>query len=516
MKKFTSLMALLLVLATLLCACGSAEKTPTDQSADTQTSEASAEPVKDSLIYAINGDITCLDPITLTDGASATVWHQLYDTLFMYDDDNNIVGNLAKDWSFNEDGTELTIQLVEGVKFHNGDVLTADDVVFTLDYIYNNTTLTSTLTNYQSAEAVDPNTVKIHYTSAFGAALAQLTSYSTNIVNKKYFEEVGIEGYDSAPIGTGPYKFVSRTAGEKIELTAFEDYFKGPAAIKNVTIRVLTDPSAAAIALQSGDIDFIQTPSVDQRDTLKASKGIVWDETMSATTVFLMINNTDPILSNEKVRQAIWYAIDKQTLVDGALDGLGEVLETLAPGAVTNAYDKDFKGLGYDPEKAKALLTEAGYPDGVTITIPTIVSSDTYNKPTTVLQEMLGKVGIHLQIDGLERSAWIAQVGGGTYSMTVMTWGVPALDADFYTRLLVSGSYLHIDSPEIDALLAKGASEMDPDARKAVYMQINELIRDHAYLVPLYCGYNYVAYREGLQGVKCTASSEYEIYDMHW
>lgn len=519
MKKITSMIVLLLVFATVFCACGSkTESKPTTDStgAVVESTASSAEPVKDTLNYAINGDITCLDPITLTDGASATVWHQLYDTLFVYDENNNVVGNLAESWAFNDDGTELTIKLVEDVKFHNGDVLTADDVVFTLDYIYNNTTLTSTLTNYESAEAVDANTVKIHYTSPFGAALAQLTSYSTNIVNKKYFDEVGIEGYDKAPIGTGPYKFVSRTAGEKIELTAFEDYFKGPASIKTVTIRVLTDPSAAAIALQSGDIDVIQTPSVDQRDTLKASKGIAWDETMSATTVFLMVNNTDPILSNEKVRQAIWYAIDKQTLVDGALDGLGQTLETLAPGAVANGYDENFRGLGYDPEKAKQLLAEAGYPDGVTITIPTIVSSDTYNKPTTVLQEMLSKVGIDLEIEGLERSAWIAQVGSGTYPITVMTWGVPSLDADFYTRLLVTGSYLHIDSPEIDELLSKGATEMDPVARKAYYMEINELIRDHAYLIPLYCGYNYIAYREGLQGIKCVASNEYEIYNMHW
>lgn len=500
MKKLSKLLAVLLAIATVATLFGGV---------------ASAE-TKDTLVYAINGDITCLDPITLTDGASATVWHQLYDTLFMRDENDEIVGNLAESWEFNEDGTELTIKLVEGVKFHNGAVLTAEDVVFTFDYIYNNTTLTSTLTNYESAEAVDEYTVKIHYSSAFGAALAQLTGYSTNIVNKAYFEEVGIEGYDLNPIGTGPYKFVSRTPGEKIVLEAFEDYFKGPAAIKHATIRVLTDPSAAAIALQAGEVDVLQTPSIDQRDVLMYAPGIVWDETMSSTTVFLMVNNADPILSNEKVRQAIWYAIDKELLVEGALDGLGVTLETLAPGAVTNAYDENFEGLGYDPDKARELLAEAGYPDGVTITIPTIVSSATYNKPTTVLQDMLRQVGINLEIDGLERSAWISQIGSGTYPITVMTWGVPSLDADFYTRLLVTGSYLHIDNPEIDELLAQAACELDPAARKECYMQINTLVRDHAYLIPLYCGYNYVAYREGLQGMKCVASSEYEFYNLHW
>lgn len=517
-KRFLVMLCMILaVTMTVLSGCSS-EKQPDASGSGESTSEAGSvpAPAKDTLVYAINGDISNLDPITLTDGASATVWHQIYDTLFQYDENYNPVPHLVESYEFNADGTELTLHLIKGVKFHNGDELTANDVAFTLDYIYNNPTLTTTLTNYASTEVVDDYTCKIHYTAAFGAALAQLTTYSTNIVNKTYFEEVGLEGYQTAPVGTGPYKFVSRTPGEKIELVANDGYFLGVPAIKNVTIRVITDPTAAAMALQSGDIDVIQTPSVDQRDTLQAVDGITWEETMSSTTVFLMINNADPQLSNEKVRQAIWYAIDKELLVEGALEGLGQPLETLAPGAVVSAYDPDFKGLGYDVEKAKSLLAEAGYPDGITITITTMLGSDTYQKPTLILQDMLKEAGITLVLDEYERAAWISKIGSGDYAMTVMTWGVPSLDGEFYTRLLISGSYLKINSEKIDELLSAQQTEMDAAKRKAIFGEINTLVRDHANLVPLYAGYNYLAYNSGLKGIAVNAASEYFIYNMSW
>lgn len=518
-KRLLSVLCIVLAVTMLALTGCSSEKTPgTTGGSDSATSGTGdvSTPAKDTLVYAINGDISNLDPVTLTDGASATVWHQIYDTLFQYDENNNPVPHLVESYAFNDDGTELTLNLIKGVKFHNGDELTANDVAFTLDYIYNNPTLTTTLTNYASTEVVDDYTCKIHYTAAFGAALAQLTSYSTNIISKAHFEKVGIEGYQTEPIGTGPYKFVSRTPGEKIELVANDDYFLGAPSIKNVTIRVITDPTAAAMALQSGDVDVVQTPSVDQRDTLMAANGITWEETMSSTTVFLMINNKDPQLSNEKVRQAIWYAIDKDLLVEGALEGLGQPLETLAPGAVASAYDPDFKGYGYDVEKAKSLLAEAGYPDGITITITTMLGSDTYQKPTLILQDMLKEAGINLVLDEYERAAWISKVGSGDYAMTVMTWGVPSLDGEFYTRLLISGSYLQINSAELDNLLAAQQVEMDAAKRKAIFGEINTLIRDHANLVPLYAGYNYLAYNSALKGISVNAASEYFIYNMSW
>ncbi|MGM9520875.1 MAG: ABC transporter substrate-binding protein [Oscillospiraceae bacterium] len=521
-KVFAAVLALLMV----LCSCannndapGNEDENPSNK-ADEKVDDKKEDttPVKDFLVYCLSGEPSSMDPSMFAEGVSYTIYYQIYDTLIRKDAEGNLVGGLAESWEFSEDGKELTLKLVEGVKFHNGDTLTAEDVVFTLDHLKNSTRLMNTVTNYDHSEAVDELTVKIYYTEVYAASLKLLSTPSTSILCKRAVEEAG-DSYESNPVGTGPYKYVSRTSGEQIVLEAFEDYYRGAPQIKNLTFKIITDTASATIALEKGEVDFIPSASVSDRDVIMSNDKLQWVETQALANCWLQFNHTCDIFSDVRMRLAVCYAIDKEAVMIGCTDGLGTVIETLATPNIPYAYDENFEGLGYDPEKAMELLKECGYEDGVTIRAM-INESPNYYKAAEIIKSQLAEVGINMEITKLERATWVDLISyEGDYDVITMCWTWNSGDPDFMTDRIGSQggqNTAHINNAKLDELLAAGARELDGEKRTEIYQELNELIRDEAIVCPLYCSITAAAANSGLQNVIANASSEYHVYDFYW
>lgn len=233
LSKVLSLAVAMLMLASLLAGCGEKQ----DETTGT----------KDSLIFSINADIVSMDCHMARDTVTSIIHYQVYETLVRNQPGEGLVPGLAESWEFSDDNTEITFKIRENVKFHNGDIMTVEDVAFSLNRAIASSFTTSYSGTMDHAEVVDDTHVKLCMKQAFGPVLQCLSVPCLGIVSKRAVEELGDEGFASAPVGTGAYRFVERSSGEKIVLQGFEDYWRGAPEIKDLTFMIMTDRNTAAI-----------------------------------------------------------------------------------------------------------------------------------------------------------------------------------------------------------------------------------------------------------------------------
>ncbi len=537
MKKLKRVLALCLALAMVcgLAGCGggggetegtqaagesggaAAGETGTDSAPNTgdQTS------ARDSVIYAWSNEPSTLDPHMTSDSTALGACYQMYDMLIREEKDGSLVPALCTEYSLSEDQMDITFTLREGVKFHNGDEMTADDVVFSLNRSIGSTYTTKMTSAFESCEKVDDTHVVLHLKFPYAAAIGCLSNANCAIVNQEVVEADENWALNN-PVGTGPYKFKSWTTGVELQFEAFSDYFRGEAPIKNLTMRTITDTSALIIALENGEVDFVDTPIVSARQSLMDNPNLRYDECEQACYYLIAFNNQEGYFTNEKVREAVSYAVDRETLIVGALDGNGSAV-TSAMVPTCFCYDTEFEAHEYNVEKAKELMAEAGYPDGFTVSIPTM-SGGTYGTPTEILQGMLGEIGINLEIEYMERGTWMSEVlTNNNYEITF--WAVPITvndpDLACYTTfhsdyINGSGNFCNVVDEELDTLLEQGRGEMDETARAEIYNQVCEIVRDNSYLIPLYTGTRRIAHNVNLQGVNADPVLKYYVWEWYW
>lgn len=520
-KKITMILSLVLVAALLLTACsGGSNGGSSGGSSSGEVSGDGSGVVKDSLVYGIGSEPASLNPSVANDLVSYSVVHQIYNYLIEYKTDGTLVPGLAESWDLSEDGTELTFHLREGVKFHNGDVMTAEDVAFSLNNAIASPHTASISTAMDSAEVIDENTVLLKLKHPFGPVEYIVSHSQMAIVNKAEYEK-NPDGYSQNPIGTGPYKFVEWKSGDQIKLTAFEDYYKGVADIKDVTVKIIIEPSTRTIALETGEIDILESPQASDRSTLIGNSNIRYHETEIASSVFVAFNNAEGRFADKKVRQAIAHAVDKESMILGAVDGLGTSLETPMTKDVFG-WPEDFKNREYDPEKARQLLAEAGYPDGFSMQIKTMEGA-TYLKPTEVFQDQLREVGIEAEIITMERGAFLQDVNQNQqYEMCISALSVPYPDADYIYALFhgslkgIGRNFFNADSPELNKMLDDARLSTDQEERKQIYKEIAEYFIEDPIMVPLYSYMTSVAANKDLNGVMANPLNRFFIYDYSW
>lgn len=522
MKCFKKALALTLstaLMITGLAACGggnaSSNPNPGHTSGGTPTT------VKDSVIYGWSNEPSTLDPHMTSDSTALGACYQIYDMLIREEKDGTLSPALCTSYEYSEDMMDITFQLREGVKFHNGDIMTADDVVFSLNRAIASSYTTKMTSAFDSCEKVDDSTVVLHLKFPYAPAIGCLSNGNCAIINKKVVESDPDWALNS-PVGTGAYQFVSWTTGVELCFDAFPDYYRGEAAIKHLTMRTITDTSALIISLESGEIDFVDTPIMSARQSLLDNPDLRYDECNQACYYLIAFNTQKGHFADERVREAVSCAVDRQTLIDGALDGVGSpVTSSMVP--ICSSYDPNFPAHEYDLERAKQLMAEAGFADGFTISVPTMPGG-TYGTPTEILQDMLGKINITLEIDYQERGTWMSEVlTNNNYEMTF--WAVPITvndpDLACYTTfhsdfINGNGNFCNVDDSELDALLETGRIEENADKRNEIYTQVCELVRDHSYLVPLYTGTRRIACNKDLQGVNADPVLKYYVYEWYW
>lgn len=523
-KRIISILSMILILSMLLTACGNGTVDEVKKSEESTGSETTGAEVvtstRDKLNFALIGEPATLDPSQATELIAYCVFHQTYDYLIDNRTDGTMVPGLAESWEYSADGSEITFHLREGVKFHNGDTMTAEDVAFTLNNAIASPITKGVTAVMKSAEVIDDNTVLLKLEHAFGPIEYCIASSQIGIVNKNLYEQDPV-AYGRAPMGTGPYKFVEWKSGDQIVLERFDDYYKGPASIKDITFKIMTDSSTAVIALENGEIDIIDTPPKTDRLHLMDHPDIEYYETEIAATVFIAFNHDDELFSNPKLRQAIAHAVDKESMVIGAVEGAGTPLETPFPPSVFG-WPEDFKNREYNLEKAKALMVEAGYPNGLNITIKT-TESPTYFKPTEVLQDQLKQIGINAELQKMERGAYFDDLlAKRDYGMAVTASTTSYPDADtiystYHSKYIVEGrNYFNYDNKELDALLDEGKTSIDQKRRKEIYRDVCEIFKEDVVSIPLYTYMTPIAANKNLKGVMAHPTNRMFVYDYHW
>ena len=404
-SKMLSLALVLALAVSMLAGCGSnsssAGTNPDGTAGNPAAAGDSAGTAKDTLNVVTYADPTGVYPLHVDYGADKTrdgiFFQQVYDTLFRLDADGNPTPWLATDYEVSEDGLEWTFTLRDDVYFHTGEKMTAEDVVFSWKKALeeNPTAAGSMLNGLADGEVIDDTHCKAILSHVSPAFLNMLCTQMGVIASKSYYEEVGgADGYAAHPVGTGAYKFVSRTSGEKIVLEANEDYWAGAPAIKNVVITIISNINTQFISLESGDVDVVINADLASCTRLADNSIATWDSTGSTTRTLMMFGWTnDYIREDMNLRLAISSAIRKQDLLDGVLYGYGKILDIdVVTGFPTSPEEGTYSTVPFDQEAAKQYLADSNY-DGRTLEIY-VVSGSVCEKSAQIIQGQLAEVGI--------------------------------------------------------------------------------------------------------------------------
>ena len=414
-----------------------------------------------------------LDPTSAAAGAiDQVLYANVFEGLTRFTSTGAVVPGLAKSWDISADGLTYTFQLRDGVQFHDGTTMDSADVKFSLDRAR-----AEDSTNAQKAlfagiaavDAVDPMTVKITLSAPNGNFLFNLAWGDAVIVAPE-----SIDGIKQNPIGTGAFAFDKWVQGDRIDIKRFDGYWGTPAALDTASFKFISDPTAAFAAMMAGDIDaFAGFPApenlaqFDADPRFKVLVGSTEGETILST------NNKMPPFDNVKVRQALAHAIDRQAIIDGAMFGFGTPIGThFAP---HNPAYVDLTGQSaYDPERAKALLAEAGFPDGFTTTLK-LPPPSYARRGGEIIAAQLRAVGIQTEITNLEWAQWLEQVfRGKDYGLTIVSHTEP-FDIGIYAR---PDYYFQYDNPAFQKLMEDLNAQTDPAARKTMLAQAQQMIAD--------------------------------------
>ena len=521
LKKSLSILLVLVLILGTFAGCGSQTEEPaTEAEAPAENeneNEAEAEPevpAKEDIIVALSADITSLDPMGHNDTKSEAVSFLLFNRLFRLNTDFEVVPDLAESWEAVSD-TEWVIKIKEGVMFHDGTEMTAEDVAFSLLRSQEMPKVKQVLSEVASVEVVDTYTVKVTTNSAFAPFLYTLVHAGTSIVPKGYVES-GDEFL--SPVGSGPYKFVEWVSGDKVVVEKNEAYFDGDnmGQSKSITFRVIPEGTSRTIALETGEIDAIMELETIDINKIEDDSDLTLYEKPSTRINFFGMNTEKAPFDNMKVRQAFEYAIDKEAAMIVAINGAGiEANSIMAPsflGYVDSPYS-------YDPEKAKELLAEAGYPDGFEMTI--WASGDERQRVAQVIQANLMEVGVDATIEMFEWGTYIDALINGEEQTYVLGWtSNPDPDATltphYFSGNVGGMNMTRLVDPAIDELLKQGREELDLAEREMIYNELHEYVMEQAPIVPLFVNNNVVAANAALQGVELSPQGMWNLEKLHY
>ena len=483
--------------------------------ADTRTPAAAAgAPRRGGILKAaFSADPAGFDPVRGPSGMSHVVIEQVYSTLMALDPDAKPYPELAQSYTITDDGLTYTFNLRKGVKFHHGDELTAEDVKFSFDrlrapksgYSYG-----AQVETIKSVDAVDRYTVRFRLSKVTGPFLIYMAFPGSSIVPKKLVDS----GHDlnAKPIGSGPFKFVSYEPRSAIKFQRNPEYFEtGKPYFDAMEYRIISDITALTNALLSGVVNFSNEIPPKDFAKVKGSAGLTAVTLEGSRYNWLLLNNTKKPFDNPKVRQAVSFALDRQALVDGAFFGLATpILGGVIPQWNWGYADIKFVSPKGDPAKSKALLAEAGYPNGITgvdigMTLPSSFPNIMAMGP--IVQANLAKAGIQAKLGTMEIPRYWDEVWStSNFGITMMYWLSPLADPDdFVTNNYHCGMAINVQkycSKEMDALLEQAKSAPTVEARKDLYRKMQDLSMQDMPIVPLVNGWLLIGHTSKLQNYR--------------
>lgn len=533
MKK-SKLILILLVLSLMLqvfTACNKNEKTPIETEPGVNSTEPAAPQgnivsdestdivsKKDSMTVVVSADPGSLDPHDNVQQQKHQSTRQIYETLVVYNDEGVLIPWLAESWEYEDDLT-LVFKIRQGVKFHSGDELTANDVLFSFKRMREDNTpaaMQVNQLNFDKSEVVDEYTVKLVTDEPYALQLPMLELPLCGIISEKTYTENNGD-INSNPNGTGPYKVVKFMPGDSLVLEGFEDYWiEGQPYVKNVTLRYISDSSSRAIEAESGGSDIVYDISANDVDRVRENPNLNMVSAMGANTSYLYLNLAQPPLDDARVREAIWYACDMPVAVNVAYRNFGQLADgVVSPGIGGRHPDLSKLFPTRDLEKAKALLEDAGYADGFTTEIVVNANDQQRKDIAEVLQAQLADVGIELKISAMDSTASATYLSEGKAPMTV--YGLTASTGEAgrtLFRWLPDTSEWALsswESEEYNEAISKALVTIDEEERNELYYQCQEMLMENFIVLPVWHKELNAACQPDVKGFRITTSYEHHF-----
>jgi peptide/nickel transport system substrate-binding protein len=477
-------------------------------------------------VIGFSGDATSLNPVIATDGQSYIAEWPIFDSLVELDDRLNVKPLLAESWEVSRDGLTYTFKLKKGVRWHDGKPFTARDVAFTFYSVLDPKVTTPhrayfdalagfpELTNkdhpkkpeelaVKPVEVVDDHTVRFRLRYPSGSLLAVLTNPRAGIVPEHVLkgQDLNTAEFNRKPVGTGPFKFVEWRRGERIVLEANDQYHAGRPALDRLIYRVIPDAVVLLQELRAGGVDFVDRPPLQEVARLKQTPGLKVLTTDNTSYTYFGYRQDLPPFDDVRVRRAFYHAVDVPTIVKEVLQGYAAVATgQFAPSSW--AFDPSVKPYAYDPNRAKALLSEAGWkpgPDGILVkdgkrlsfSVRHDQASQTVKDAAVIIQEYLKKVGVEARLEPLDWPTFVKKLFASEFEAIVVGW-TNHHDPDPFGYTIWHSSqwkgrnFAHYKNPKVDEALEAARRTANQAERKRHYAEFSRLLMEDAPYVFLY------------------------------
>lgn len=506
MKKALAFI-LVLAMALSLVACGKKDVAPDG------TGSAGEGAVREDLVLQLNAEPTTLDYQQDTSVITQVLCHNLYSTLVVIGENGKIEGDLAESWEWNEDYTQITFKLREGIKFSDGSEITADDVIYSVkrgkDMGYS-----SWFTYVEDVYSPEAGVVVFDLTMPYTVFL--------NVVALTFFAVMPEGSEDiskTATVTSGAYYLDQWNTGSSLVLKANPYYWSGEAPIKEVEIVFISDENSALIALETGDIDImtgassLSASSIEHVETLDTCKLV---PNLKVSYGFLSLNQGKPELADVNVRRAINAAVDRQALIDVSVKQSGKPAGCIPCTEGTSGYLPGYENNERDVAKAKEYMAASNYPDGFTLVLKS--GSPAWTKIATVIQSNLKEIGITVEIQESDTPTVIADMSSGNYEACIMTWGNANGDVTNLLAMYEVGNTMQFSrcpDPTVGELLTKSLT-VEGAERDKVLAEAYELLGEQVPYVGLYWGTGFYGVNSELTIDAPIALHGYVLRSMHW
>lgn len=436
---------------------------------------AAAQAAGSTLVIGIYQDVSQMNPIRTTSAANLRTTTQIVESLFRLDPETGaLVPHLALG-SEQIDDLTLRVTIREGVSFSNGERVDAEAVKFSLETLAVEPTQVVALGPVSHVNIVDEYTVDIVTDEPF-PLLALSLALNGHVVPPAYYQDVGPDGFAAHPIGSGPFKFENRVAGQSITLVRNDDYWRGAMAFERLEYRPIPEDSSRIAALLAGEIDIATNVPASQYARLDNAEGVDVAKVLGFSAKMVILDSLDgsPI-KDPRVRQAMNYAVDKELLLDVLYDGHGQVSTCQLSTPVFFGYNPNLEPYPYDPERARALLAEAGYPDGVTIDYKYRTSSGD-GELTEAIASMLEDVGFSINHIILEGGEFLRQLSAFELRNAATLGMTTAPDTTYgHNIFLQDAPYSYYRNPAFDEVVHAASQALDTTARQEYLWQAAEI-----------------------------------------
>ena len=513
-RKLISILLASTILLALFTGCKKTEK-PSENQGPTQSNTAENIKVRTDIIIAWKTDLVSTDPQKMSDSASQRVIRMLYDRLVHIDENEKIIPGLAEKWDILSD-TEYKFYLRKGVKFHNGEELKAEDVKFSLDRARESSYTKAFAGAISQVDIIDDYTILVKTQAPYAPLLTNLSLEHCSIVNKKVVEALG-DSYKDNPVGTGPMKFKSWKPNNEFIAVRNDEYWGETAKASSITVKIIPEDASRTIALENGEVDInLDVPAVDLK-RMHTNPKIDIHEQPGVAPTYLCFNQAKEPTNHLKARQAIAYAIDRQSMVDVIYEGYGSVANYVVPPAMGDYYSEKIGVYEFNPETAKKCLVEAGYPNGFKVELA--VGTESSNRMAQLIQANCAEVGIEIDVVVMEWGVFLDYVAKLDYGMFIL--GVSnrrdpeaTFGPNFHSRNIgAAGNRARYNNPELDSMIDRAKGEMNYNKRVNLYLQVQDILYQDCVWQPLAMQKDYVAMVKGVTGIRYSAITSHDFYN---